>query len=171
MFLRKLIKDRDYPFPWTTGGTASAPSTSSIGSDRKRPHPNHTEILGVQPQKTNQVKTGTGLGSPRFQTFVAGCETLGCISLKLCRDANASAGKILHHAIGTLENLFKQEDPMIFKIGFTHDPVWRWENDIYGYSMAKEKWTTMLILHYSREPFTPAMLEAALIEKFNGTSS
>jgi len=117
------------------------------------------------------VKTGTGLGSPRFQTFVAGCETLGCISLKLCRDANASAGKILHHAIGTLENLFKQEDPMIFKIGFTHDPVWRWENDIYGYSMAKEKWTTMLILHYSREPFTPAMLEAALIEKFNGTSS
>lgn len=64
-------------------------------------------------------------------------------------------------------SLFRREEPLIFKVGFTHNPIWRWENEIYGYAFDKmNRWTNMLIIHYCREPYTPAMLEAALIEKY-----
>lgn len=81
MFLRKLIKDRDYPFPWTTGGTASAPSTSSIGSDRKRPHPNHTEILEVQPQKISG-ENRYWVGIAPFPNFCCWVRNIGVYFLK-----------------------------------------------------------------------------------------
>ncbi len=95
----------------------------------------------------------------------AECATLGCIKLDLC-DLKASAGVVLRHSIRVLETLFKREEPLIFKIGFSHNPIWRWTNDIYGYRYAREQWSNMIILHFAYEPYTPAMLEAALIEKF-----
>lgn len=55
---------------------------------------------------------------------------------------------------------------MIFKTGFTHNPRWRWNSPIYGYSKDKEKWSNMVILCETHEPFTPAMLEAALIHQY-----
>lgn len=89
---------------------------------------------------------------------------------KLCAP-DSSAGVVLRHAIRTLENLLRQEYPLIFKIGFSHNPIWRWQNQMYGYSYAKEKWSHMWILHYTHEPYTCAMLEAALIEKFGSASA
>lgn len=80
--------------------------------------------------------------------------------------AEAVAGAVLRHAIQCVDALFEQWAPMIFKIGFTHDPVWRWSNGLYGYSRGVERWGGMVCLYKSREPFSPAMLEAALIEKY-----
>ena len=88
---------------------------------------------------------------------------------KLC-DLKATAGAILQHAIGVTLALFRREEPLIFKFGFTHNPIWRWTSPIYGYATARERWSNMLILHYAPEPYSPAMLEAALIEKFNSNS-
>lgn len=106
--------------------------------------------------------------SPRLKTLSDECQTLGCISLRLC-DLNAVAGAVLRHAIQVLERLFQQQEPLIFKIGFTHNPIWRWSNASYGYGVAREKWSHMIILYYSKEPYSPAMLEAALIEKYQST--
>ena len=89
--------------------------------------------------------------SPKLERFLAECAAAPCISVNLC-DLNASAGVALRHAIRTLEHLFQKQEPLIFKIGFTHSPVWRWSNNIYGYCK-----------------HGPAMMEAALIEKYGST--
>ena len=107
--------------------------------------------------------------SPRLATLTSKCQTLDWIRFNLC-DLKATAGVILRHAIAVIQSLFQAEEPLIFKIGFTHNPIWRWTNDIYGYCKARERWSAMIILHYSREPYTAAMLEAALIEKFQSNS-
>lgn len=110
--------------------------------------------------------------SPRFQRFLIECRTVGCIEMKMGDLNSAStAGAILQHSIRTLERLFVEQEPLIFKIGFSHNPLWRWTNDVYGYQHAREKWSNMDILFYCKEPYSPAMLEAALVEKFKSTHS
>ena len=95
---------------------------------------------------------------------------LSCIAFKL-PEWKAVSGSVISHAIRVIENLFSLWAPMIFKIGITHDPVWRWSNPIYGYSSARDKWSNMVVYYCSSEPFGPAMLEAALIEKYHSTAS
>ena len=80
----------------------------------------------------------------------------------------AVAGKVLQHSVDVLETLFAKFDPMIFKVGFTHDPCWRWTNKMYGYCHGREKWSKMVVFYVSSEPHGPAMLESALIEKYRG---
>ena len=103
--------------------------------------------------------------SPRLGQLSLECQAVGCISLKLC-DLTASAGAVLAHSIRVLENLFSMQEPLTFKIGYTHNPIWRWGNDIYGYRFDRNKWSNMVIIYYAKEPYSPAMLEAALIEKY-----
>ena len=79
----------------------------------------------------------------------------------------STAGGSLAHSIHVLNGLFDRHAPMTFKIGFTHDPCWRWENTLYGYRWSKaDKWEQMCVMYLSEEPYSAAMLEAALIEKF-----
>jgi hypothetical protein len=77
-----------------------------------------------------------------------------------------TAGRVLQHCLEVTERLFRKHEPLIFKFGYTHNPCWRWANDLYGYVKAKEKWSNMIILWISDEPSGPAMLESALIEIF-----
>ena len=166
-----MRKDNDFPFPWSRHQLSSSPSSSTGGS-----HGHDHQVLrtpmeppqGNRKRKSNEVSLETE--SPRLKELSSECQALGCIQLRLC-DLNASAGRILSHAIRITEALFKKEEPLIFKFGFSHNPVWRWTNDIYGYCHSRDKWTHMIILHYSKEPFTTAMLEAALIEKYQGASA
>lgn len=105
--------------------------------------------------------------SPRLNALSTECQTLGHpIRFELC-DLNALAGTVLKHCTRFLDNLFAKEEPLIFKVGITHNPQWRWANTLYGYITDKDKWTEMVIIYYSREPYSVAMLEAALIEKYN----
>ena len=67
-----------------------------------------------------------------------------------------------------MEKLFNEHEPMIWKVGFTHNPAWRWANELYGYAKDIAKWEHMEVLYLSTEPFSAAMLEAALIDKFQG---
>ena len=87
------------------------------------------------------------------------------ISFKL-PPAEALSGHVLKHACAQLETLFRKHSPLIFKIGVTHDHVFRWTNETYGYQYAREKWTHMIVLWISNEPSGPCMLEAALIDKY-----
>lgn len=91
--------------------------------------------------------------------------SIGCIDFKL-PPLHSTSGVVLTRAVGSMENLFLKHYPMIFKVGFCHDPVFRWCNSLYGYSTAKDKWTTLCVLYMSDEPYSVSMLEAALIEKY-----
>ena len=106
---------------------------------------------------------------PHFAYELAESKTLQCISFELPR-IDVPAGKVLRHSVLTIERLFKMHSPMIFKVGFTHSPSWRWSNSVYGYSSSKDMWSDMLVIYMSQEPYSPAMLEAALIEKFGSDS-
>ena len=111
-------------------------------------------------------------GPPDVQTslqhLIAQASAISSIHFALPK-SNAVAGAVLAHAIKIVEKQFSQHDPMIFKLGFTHNPHWRWCNRIYGYGYDVEKWSTMMVLYAAPEPFSPAMLEAALIEKYQST--
>ena len=110
-------------------------------------------------------------GNPDFKPFeipealAAECSTLGCIEFRL-PPPHAEAGRVLRHAIGVLETLFRQQEPLIFKIGVTHDPVWRWSNHLYGYCRDVDSWRQMVIFYGSTESAGPGMLEASLIDKY-----
>ena len=91
--------------------------------------------------------------------------SVGCISFDLPKP-HAVAGQVLQHSVAVLERMFRKYEPLIFKIGFTHDPYFRWGNKLYGYAHAREKWAQMTILFITDEPYGPAMLEASLIDKF-----
>ena len=81
-----------------------------------------------------------------------------------------SAGGVLQHAKKVFDALSSKHSPMIYKFGFTHDPQWRWTNSLYGYIRQPDKWTSMVVLYQTSEPFSPAMLEASLIELYGGRS-
>ena len=101
----------------------------------------------------------------RFVGIHKRCLEIQCISFNL-PPLDATAGKVLKHATCQLERLFKAHEPLIFKVGYTHDPVGRWGNSIYGYSHARDRWSNMEVVFVSREPCGPAMLEASLIDKY-----
>ncbi|CAE7292132.1 unnamed protein product [Symbiodinium sp. CCMP2592] len=93
------------------------------------------------------------------------CTTVACISYKLPA-AGVTPGKVLRHCSMQLEKLLHDKGPLIFKIGYTHDAIWRWTNTLYGYIHDADGWTDMLILYATDEPYSPGMLEACLIDKF-----
>ena len=158
-------KDKTLPFPWQTNQRVPEKTSitcAEVSTQQKWCPPDVVEQSVPSKRKLNP---NDDLPSPRLKSLSAECQKLGCIALKLCH-LNAVAGAILRHAISSLENLFRQEETLIFKIGFTHNPIWRWSNETYGYKVAREKWSNMIILHYAKEPYGPAMLEASLIEKF-----
>ena len=97
-------------------------------------------------------------------------EAVGCILFQVPKNS-LSAGAVLQHAIRRVEVLFSKEEPLIFKIGWTHNPIWRWSNSLYGYKYARDCWSGMNVLFASHEPHGPAFLEAALIEKYQSNLS
>ena len=80
----------------------------------------------------------------------------------------AVAGVVLRHAYRVVDKLLEQQSPMTYKFGISHNAEWRWCNSIYGYAFSRDKWTKMLILYQSDEPWGPSMLEAALIHRYDG---
>lgn len=96
--------------------------------------------------------------------------SLSCISFRLHK-WNALAGSVLAHCVRVIEGLFNKWQPMIHKIGCTHDPAFRWSNSLYGYAHEKDGWTNMVCLSCAREPYSASMLEAALIQMFKSILS
>jgi hypothetical protein len=79
------------------------------------------------------------------------------------------AGAQLKHMYNFVENLVKRESPLVFKIGYTHDPHTRFRNKRYGYtSDSFHKWQSMAILFAGSNSTAAAYIEAAAIQKFKG---
>ena len=121
----------------------------------------------------------TALGHERFSEYVSRYPQIqvlqeqledqfpGQVNFHLPR-LDALSGNILLHCSFFLDNLIEVQGPVMFKVGFTHNPVWRWGSPIYGYASGakKEKYSNMSVIYAAPEPYSPAMLEAALIDKY-----
>ena len=152
------------PFPWAKNGAAS--DERNAGSKQ----PSATNLRnGVQEPYAIAPRARTGEQNEHppepLRAVYEECKRLGSIVFKIPPHGSTS-GVALRHAVQVLERLFQKQDPAIFKFGFTHNPVWRWSNSMYGYRFDRDKWTEMILLFVSKEAAGPAMMEAALIEKF-----
>ena len=145
-------KDKELPFPWTC----------------RKPHPvdqGSLEQSGGSIPSTATCQTFDDFRSAPDLSALQQCEALGCITFQLPRPL-ANAGAILQHAIDTMDALIRLQYPLIFKVGFSTDVVRRWTSSTYGYAKDPAKWTNMIVLFAGMEPFTPAMLEAALVRQY-----
>ena len=153
-------KVEDGPFPWQI------------------PQP-QTRTLAVKPKTTDPSSVDTNrriswelhiresLDDPLVTTQLDELQNHDRISLWLPLKVT-TAGVVLKHAVQVVENLFDNWSPMIYKFGFTSNPKVRWENRKYGYAHDRDKWEQMVVLYLSPEPWSPAMLEAALIDRYDG---
>ena len=152
-----LAEEAEGPFPWAIP-RPSPPNIARKGmeatpAESEKLHP-HTDAATLHPEIAGKVTA-----------LMAESLALETITWKLPRK-NLSAGTVLQHAVRTIERYFEQYNPCIWKIGWTHDPIWRWGNNLYGYGVGQEKWEQMVIIFASHEPHGPAFLESALIEKY-----
>ena len=176
-------KDTQVPYPWTRPtcdgersliGKRVTPEQCH-GNDEaliKGIHRNDCENQPVKKRRTDTEKwldafCGHAELAPQLHQFRNDAEKQvpGRISFRLPQ-IGAVAGKALDHAIKVMEKMFETLSPVIFKVGWTSSPVLRWTNPRYGYGVSRDKWFGVIILYYSLEPCEPAMMETALIEKF-----
>lgn len=147
-------KEFDGPFPWRK------PSANN-----EFLHPSKPKIVVSSAKRLRRptILEGEPPESPLLQ-LCAESQALG-IRFDLPA-AGIVAGSVLHHASCRIDSLFHTYEPMIWNVGFTHHPVWRWSNEVYGYQHSRDLWSQMVVLHIATEPHGPAMLESALIDKF-----
>lgn len=151
------IEEERLPFPWTR-----------CEREHIAPPVHRAEAESRKRARVCRSRGGVVLEEqPWYSQLVCPCQPLGCIDFQVSK-LGSSAGGVLKHSLRVLESMFAKHDPCIFKIGWSHNPAWRWTNPIYGYATAVDGWSNMIVLHVAEEPFTPAMLEAALIEKHFG---
>ena len=75
---------------------------------------------------------------------------------------------MLQHASKVLQLTLDRLSPMTFKIGFTHDPAFRFRNRTYGYVSSRDRWQGMIVVFASHDPIVASYVEAALILYFMG---
>lgn len=146
------IEESEGPFPWSSVGCIR---TRSVNQENRSSLPSWMASLPPS------LLSNQGLQAIAFEAA-----SMGCIHFRIPKDPNWSAGRVLQHCISVIQSLFSKHEPLTFKFGYSHNPCWRWENDLYGYRHAKEKWSDMVVLWVSDEASGPAMLEASLIEMF-----
>ncbi|CAE7231791.1 unnamed protein product, partial [Symbiodinium sp. KB8] len=147
--VRTLSQEDVLPFPWAT-----ASSRSVSGQEN-----NTAQDLGKDIE--------TAADSDTASVASSGIKSIGSTNGQASDDRikydlpapGSVAGKVLLHAIRVMEKLFRKQEPLIWKVGFTHNPSWRWANELYGYVHARDKWAGMIVLYFSTEQFGPAMLE------------
>jgi hypothetical protein len=151
------------PFPWSRNeDTAAVPAVGCGVMTSDEPM-----ICGVQTNCCKLVQTIDG-NKPLDDRITSGDTSFLEYQLP---PANATAGKVLLHAKSIVNKLFAKHYPMIFKIGYSHNPVFRWNNELYGYKFSRDKWTNMVVLFESAEVHGPAFLEACLIDVYKGSWS
>ena len=107
------------------------------------------------------------LALPRTQNLFASIEKDPCLSYSL-PPVGSSAGQIIQHCQRVIKKKIELIKPATFKIGFSHNPAWRFTNAMYGYKTGKDRFEAMCVLWASCEPLPAAFLEASLIQLFQG---
>ena len=105
---------------------------------------------------------------PRTKRCFDVIETDPYLDYRLPKRPNATAGVILKGIYDTVDHILKVHQPCIYKLGFTHDPYFRFHNNIYGYSRELDQWEKMTVIYASHEPISCAFVEGALIQRHKG---
>ena len=122
---------------------------------------NWKAIVAHIDEKTWSLERAAGCFTQNFGGLAVGIPKECCLT-----------GAILRHAFACIERALSKHGPMVFKFGFTHDPHFRFRNAKFGYSHdPHQKWQAMVLVYVSSHATGPAFLEAALIERFKGTSN
>lgn len=160
------------PYPWPTTLVTGPPCSSSTKRNRE-----HHGDDGDRDQCAKQIKpndviaTATGdlredyRDCPRCAEVLHLIETDPGISLQLPL-VGATAGRVLQHAANVFAKLQEKHAPMTFKFGITHNPHWRWHNELYGYRHSSDRFEHMTVVFADGNPHGPAFLEASLIREF-----
>lgn len=91
------------------------------------------------------------------------------ITFALCESPKATASAVLNHVEKCICDLSRKY-PAVFKVGITSNPVKRWCHSQYGYALDhRESWLGMKILAACSTSFSAALIESALIRRFQGT--
>ncbi len=130
----------------------------------------HTPSCGEEACSPEDIKPVSDSRTALAEPITHGCpqtqrQTLGNIIYRL-PSKGALAGSVYRHSCRVVEGLISKHGPITFKIGITHDALWRWTNRLYGYQHSSEKFSHMVVCYTSNEPHSVAMLEAALIDKY-----
>lgn len=171
MRVSSLNQEAGMPFPWTRNGN------KQVAIAPPNPQSRDPLVAGVgegegeaEPRpKVQKLHRSSACDIPWYQHLVQPCKLLP-IQFNTPKPG-ITAGYVLKHAHQVLDSIFARQTPCIYKIGWTHNPEWRWCNTIYGYKHAQDKWTNMVVFFVSDEPYSPAMLEASLIHRHFGTST
>ena len=168
-------QEKDAPFPWLNPSTWKGPgcrqdTCSQLGAGNKVPR--NAVASALFPRSQSSWKDADLpeelLILPTVMDVLKRVDAHDKVCWRLPVRVR-TAGGFLRHAIKTIDSLHTRLYPMLFKIGMTHDAVRRWECPEYGYMHEKDRWEGMIILFLCPEKFSPAMLEAALIEKYSGS--
>lgn len=176
------FEDSICPFPWANAPPDVAAAPTNIALSEKVPTPTLDSgkckpkglcASDVIPKRVNpELQRFADYANcyPHLQNLQSKLEEHfpGKVRFDLPR-LGALSGSVVRHCANLLDDLIDSQSPVMFKIGFTHNPFWRWGNSIYGYCSAVEKWSFMVVIYAAPEPHSPAMLEAALIDKYKGT--
>ena len=176
-------EESEGPYPWQGVFSKSAAfqvqtkrchdGAPKLRTVRSRGHETPSSLNGDPADKVNKWLAclhPSLMSTPSLKDMFLEAVSKGCIDFRL-PPVSATSGIALGSAVRVIENLFDKWYPMIFKIGYTHNVVHRWSNATYGYCSQRDKWTNMCVLFISHEPHGPAMLEAALVEKYQSTLS
>ena len=133
------------------------------------PDKGHTRRRCIQ-DKHYTVRLGdTILSLPRTEQIFEELSKHPAIDYDLPRK-NSLSGKVLKHVYQVLDTYKERTWPMIYKAGFTHDPLFRWGNSLYGYQKEKVSWDGMMVVFCSQDALAAAYVEAALIQRHIGDS-
>ena len=162
IFTKYLAEADDGPFPWDV--TKQAKPKFDITPTEKSCSP--APVQKMRPVSWQSHVRGT-MNDPRITSMMDEIEEHESISLWLPTRAT-SAGLVLQHCLQVIDAIYESHAPLIYKVGFTHNVIHRWSNHRYGYMWEKDKWQKMVVLFISKEPWSIAMLEAALIDRYLG---
>ena len=161
IFTKCLAEADDGPFPWDVTKQAK-PKFDTPTEKSCSPAP----VQKMRPVSWQSHVRGT-MNDPRITSMMDEIEEHESISLWLPTRAT-SAGLVLQHCLQVIDAIHESHAPMTYKVGFSHNVIHRWSNHRYGYMWEKDKWQKMVVLFISKEPWSIAMLEAALIDRYLG---
>ena len=127
---------------------------------------------GFEPNPSRDPQHLRYLRDPELKNLPRAAEVFSKIDndMKICLHLpkiGASAGQVLKHAFDCFHGLHSKHAPMTFKFGITHDRVFRFHNDMWGYRHSFDQFEMMIVLLAAENPVATAYLEAALINQFS----
>ena len=143
------------------------PSSSVAGG-----YPHHFQTRGGRTSRTKweSCLDDSTLSCPRTAQCFHDIEEDERLSFRLA-PISSTSGQVLQHCRRIIESFCERLKPCTFKVGFTHDPGFRFYNHTFGYVRDRDGWQGMMVIFCSHDPVVTSYVEAAMIQVFLGNSS